>query len=68
VKKKRIYLVQIAQEFPGGPLVWQYATESTKSMIIIDGLNSGQKYNIRVAAINAAGASDWSDVISSRVL
>jgi hypothetical protein len=65
VKKKSLYLVEVAQDFPG-PLNWQFGGESTKATVSLEGLNSGQKYHIRVAAVNAAGIGDWSDEIIGR--
>jgi hypothetical protein len=42
-------------------LTWRDAGVSTKSRITIQGLPSGKRYWFRVAAINAAGQSGWSD-------
>jgi hypothetical protein len=41
--------------------IWRHAGVSTKSKFTIEGLRSGKRYWIRVAAINTAGQSGWSD-------
>ncbi len=48
-------------EDPPTPTSWKHAGVSTKSRFTITGLQSGKRYWFRVAAINGAGQSGWSD-------
>ena len=54
------YVVEISED-PPTPTGWKHAGVSTKSKFTIEGLQSGKRYWIRVAAINTAGQSGWSD-------
>jgi len=52
------YVIETSEDTPTG---WKHAGVSTKSKFTIEGLQSGKRYWIRVAAINTAGQSGWSD-------
>ena len=54
------YVIEISED-PPTPTSWKHAGVSTKSKFTIEGLQSGKRYWIRVAAINTAGQSGWSD-------
>jgi hypothetical protein len=54
------YVIEISED-PPTPTGWKHAGVSTKSKFTIEGLQSGKRYWIRVAAINTAGQSGWSD-------
>jgi len=43
---------------------WRPAQFSTKAKLTLDGLQSGTRYESRVAAIGAAGQSAWSDPVA----
>jgi hypothetical protein len=66
IRKKVLYIVEAAQDevIPNYELV----AESTKATIIIKNLNPGQKYRFRVAVINTAGQSGWSEEVICRPL
>ncbi len=46
---------------------WDAVMIVTKSNVTVSGLNSGERYWGRVAAINAAGRSNWSDPATNLV-
>jgi hypothetical protein len=52
--------VEVAVDMPG-TLIWQPAGNCTKASIFVNDLQSGTRYLFRVAAINSAGTSGWSD-------
>lgn len=54
------YIIETSED-PPTPTSWKHAGVSTKSRFTIKGLQSGKRYWIRVAAINSAGQSGWSD-------
>jgi predicted phage tail protein len=54
------YVIETSED-PPTPTSWKHAGVSTKSRFTISGLQSGKRYWIRVAAINSAGQSGWSD-------
>jgi len=54
------YVIETSED-PPTPTGWKHAGVSTKSRFKIKGLQSGKRYWIRVAAINTAGQSGWSD-------
>jgi hypothetical protein len=54
------YVIETSED-PPTPTSWKHAGVSTKSRFKIKGLQSGKRYWIRVAAINTAGQSGWSD-------
>ncbi len=54
------YVIETSED-PPQPAAWKHAGVSTKSRFTIKGLPSGKRCWIRVAAINSAGQSGWSD-------
>jgi len=54
------YVIETSED-PPTPTSWKHFGVSTKSRFTIKGLQSGKRYWIRVAAINSAGQSGWSD-------
>jgi predicted phage tail protein len=54
------YVIEISDD-PPTPASWRHAGVSPKSKFTVEGLESGKRYWIRVAAINAAGQSGWSN-------
>ena len=54
------YIIETSED-PPTPTSWKHSGVSTKSRFTITGLQSGKRYWIRVAAINSAGQSGWSD-------
>jgi hypothetical protein len=56
----RSYAIETSED-PPTTTSWKHAGVSTKSRFKIKGLQSGKRYWIRVAAINSAGQSGWSD-------
>ncbi len=64
VKKKDVYTIEMTAD----PTLnnWQIVAQSTKAKVVIEDLNSGQMYYFRVTAVNAAGASPWSDTAGGR--
>src|SRR6266849_2212639 len=56
----RSYVIETSEDPPTATR-WKHAGVSTKSKFTISGLQSGRRYWIRVAAINTAGQSGWSD-------
>ena len=46
-----------------GPADWSAQRLSTKAKLALGGLQSGTRYESRVAAIGAAGQSAWSDPV-----
>lgn len=63
VKGKDLYVVELSTDLNGK---WQMFKQSSKASVIVEGLNPGQLYYIRVAAINTLGLSPWSDIASGR--
>lgn len=59
VKGAKTYVVQLSTDVSSNQ--WDVATVSTKSWTTIKNLVSGKKYWFRVAAVGAAGQSNWSD-------
>jgi predicted phage tail protein len=57
------YIIEICSEDPATATNWKYAGISTKSKFTVEGLQSGKRYWIRVAAINSAGQSGWSNPV-----
>jgi len=60
VKGANSYVLQITQT-PDDEDSWVYNQTVTRSKATVSGLNSAETYWGRVAAINAAGRSTWSD-------
>lgn len=60
VAGSKSYIIETSED-PPTPTSWKHAGVSTKSRFTIAGLPSGKRYWIRVAAINTAGQSGWSD-------
>jgi hypothetical protein len=54
------YVIETSED-PPTPTSWKHGGVSTKSKFTIEGLQSGKRYWIRVAAVNSAGQSGWSD-------
>jgi hypothetical protein len=54
------YVIETSED-PPTPTSWKHSGVSTKSRFTIAGLQSGKRHWIRVAAINSAGQSGWSD-------
>jgi hypothetical protein len=54
------YVIETSED-PPTPTGWKHDGVSTKSKFTIEGLQSGKRYWIRVAAINTADQSGWSD-------
>jgi len=63
------YVVQYQQYRPGQPSEWISVNRdaSPATTVSLAGLANGQFYSFRVAAVNARGASDFSDAISARI-
>ena len=66
VEKARAYPLEISQT-PEVEESWTPVTTVTRSDALVSGLNSGERYWGRVAAINAAGRSNWSDPATNLV-
>jgi hypothetical protein len=62
VPGKSSYIVQYAQAGEA-TLNWQLAGVPTAAKIVIENLKPGSVYAFRVAAVGAAGQSDWSNVV-----
>jgi hypothetical protein len=60
VAGSKSYVIETSED-PPTPTSWKHAGVSTKSKFTIEGLQSGKRYWIRVAAFNSAGQSGWSD-------
>jgi hypothetical protein len=60
VDRARSYIIEISPD-PPTPTSWKQAGVATRSQTTIDGLTSGTRYWLRVAAISATGQSGWSD-------
>jgi hypothetical protein len=58
LKGARTYVIEICLE---GTNVWRQAGLSTRARFVIEGLESGKKYRVRVSGIGAAGQGPWSD-------
>jgi hypothetical protein len=56
----RSYVVQLSAD-PPTPTSWQPGTVVARSHATLSGLQSGTRYWVRVAAVNANGQSGWSD-------
>jgi hypothetical protein len=59
VKGKASYRIEIATDLTGAE--WKFAGNSTQAKFIIEGLESGKKYMIRVIVTGSAGDSPASD-------
>lgn len=57
------YTVQYTLD-PNDPSQWKTYESTTKSRSEVEGLESGQKYWIRVAALGSAGRGPWSEAVS----
>ena len=64
VPKARTYTIQRTANL-GSTAAWQSAGHTTKPQLIVNGLASETKYWFRVAAINTAGPSPWSEVAAT---
>jgi Fibronectin type III domain len=60
VSNARSYVIQLSQD-PPTQTSWQQAKVVARSQATLDGLTSGTRYWVRVAAVNANGQSGWSD-------
>jgi hypothetical protein len=60
VSGARSYIIQISLD-PPTPTSWQQALVVAVSHATLQGLISGTRYWVRVAAVNANGQSGWSD-------
>ena len=62
VKGSKLYVIESANDsFPPIPITWEVTSQSTKATVTFNDLQPGQKYRFRVAAINAAGMSGFSE-------
>jgi hypothetical protein len=52
------YVLELSEDQPNA---WKHAGVATRSKFTLNGLVSGKRYWIRVAAINSVGQSGWSD-------
>ncbi len=59
VRGARQYLIQVTTT-PTDPASWKLVAASVKTSFLIEGLVSGTKYYIRVAAVGSAGQGPWS--------
>lgn len=60
ISNARSYVVESSTD-PNNPALWKQALVVTTSHATLSGLTSGQRYWVRVAAVNAKGQSGWSD-------
>jgi hypothetical protein len=59
------YDVQTAQGDPTVEANWKHVlTSTTSTHILLDGLNPGQTYSIRVRGLNSGGNGVWADAVS----
>ncbi len=65
VKNKKSYIVQVSPD-PITSTSWTQVGLPTKSTFTVTGLNSGDKYWFRVAAVGSLGAGPWSDPATAR--
>lgn len=56
----RSYVLESSTD-PTNPALWKHAMVVTTSHATLEGLVSGQRYWVRVAAVNTNGQSGWSD-------
>ena len=61
-----IYVVEINETDPNDEAAWSFALNSTKSRVLVEDLDPGKLYYLRIAAIGAAGQGPWSEVSNSR--
>lgn len=63
-RKAKVNVIECTKDPLNG--TWEIVGQTTKSSITISGNNPGQQFYFRVAHINAAGVSPWSDVVEAR--
>jgi hypothetical protein len=63
VRKARSYLIQTTTVL-NTTTGWRLAAIATKSKTTVEGLSSGAKPWFRVAALGAAGAGPWREVVA----
>lgn len=64
VKGKEMYSIEIADDLLAGN--WKFAGYSTKAKLTVANLEPGKLYGFRVAVINPAGISAWSETARGR--
>ena len=64
---KLLYMVQCTPDVSPMPTpTWDLVAQSSKAVVIIENLTPGTKYMFRVAVINSAGISGWSEIAVCR--
>lgn len=66
LKGARSYVVELSTDV-SNPDAWMYQSTTTKAKVVLQGLESGKRIWLRVAAVNAAGKGAYSDPATKTV-